>query len=165
MLRQRTWDIQIFLNGESEIGVRFPYDIDAITELKQIPGHRWHPKEQYWSFPSGYDSYARLLKIFERREIQIDPELKSRFGVNEKKKELPQVDQKVVDDSAELRRFMRLKNYSNKTIKSYCSCMRHFANYSSPRHLQDMTSRHRYRTKNDPSRRSEREKRSLHAAL
>lgn len=106
--------------------------------MKKIPGHEWHPTEKYWSFPAGSDNYEKLLEIFRGKEIAVDPELKSRFGANEI--ELSHSDQRGVDEAEEVHRLMRLKNYSQKTMKSYCSCVRHFSAYSSPRPLNQVSS-------------------------
>jgi hypothetical protein len=178
-VNQGTGARKIFMDQEGRIGVRFPYDARVNEELKQIPNHRWRATGKYWSFPFGYDNYTKVLKVFEGMEIEIDTELKSRFGVNpdrelpsptafadsdfkspsvrlkslpqsssvafsnvvnEKKKEIPQIDEEVIDDTTELRRLMRLRNYSNRTIKSYCSCIRHFAGHGSHSDLKQMTS-------------------------
>jgi len=137
-VRQGKSDIEIFMNGEGRIGVEFPYDAATIKELKLIPGHRWHSTDRYWSFPFGADNCERLLKIFWGKEVEVAPELKSRFGGTDRKKDLPQPEQEGIDDAEEVRRLMRLKNYSNRTIKSYCSCIRHFINYNSPRRLDEV---------------------------
>lgn len=39
-----------------------------------------------------------------------------------------------------VRREMQLRNYSNKTIKAYCSCLRAFIRYFAPRHPRDIKS-------------------------
>jgi integrase/recombinase XerD len=39
----------------------------------------------------------------------------------------------------EVRSELRLRNYSNKTIKSYTSCLRSFVKYFSPKHPRDIT--------------------------
>lgn len=135
----------IFPTNGNRIGVKFPYDEKVVSMLKTIPQHKWHPDKKIWSFPSDATIYAKLLKIFDGREIKIVTELKSRFEGIETKRELPkselitsQLNQKVVDGLTELMRLMRLKNYSGKTIKSYTSCIRalfQFYNDRKPREL------------------------------
>jgi hypothetical protein len=38
-----------------------------------------------------------------------------------------------------VRRELRLRNYSYKTIKSYISCLRSFVKHFSPKHPRDIT--------------------------
>lgn len=121
------------------IGVTFPYDETVIASLKTIQGHRWHPKEKQWSVPWSRENAQRILKIFDSKKIHIDSELQARLHPSEKNKEHPQLDQKVIDDFTELRRMMRLKNYSHKTIKSYLSCLRTFVRFFERRNPRDLS--------------------------
>jgi len=136
---ERTRTVQIFSSDEGRIFVRFPYDPEINTELKKIVGHRWHPAEKYWSFSSSISNYTRLLKIFEGKGVEIDPNLKSRFGADKESEEAMQVKPKVIDDVERLSQLMRVRNYSNKTIKSYCSCIRHFGDYGVSRQMEHAT--------------------------
>ncbi|MBU1422870.1 MAG: tyrosine-type recombinase/integrase [Bacteroidetes bacterium] len=114
-----------FSKVEQRIGVSFRYNKEYITELKKIPGHRWHPNEKQWSFPIGKETLEKILKIFENQKLNIDPKLTALITPNEKKsdREVKQLDEAVNNDLRELKQLMRLKNYSNKTIKSYSSCI------------------------------------------
>ncbi len=35
------------------LAVRFPWDAQAVSLIKSVPGRRWHPDSKYWSIPSG----------------------------------------------------------------------------------------------------------------
>lgn len=114
----------LFLDPSNQLAVTFPYNEQYISELKKIPRHRWHAKEKQWSFPLDRESAKKIMKIFENEEVEIAPELKFKLQI---------LDESVEKDLQELRQLMRLKNYSNKTMKAYLSCIRIFAKYGSSR--------------------------------
>ncbi len=128
--------VQIFLGtpeGEAKDELRiclsFPYNKESITELKKIPGHRWHPDLKRWSFPNDKDTLEKILKIFEGKKIEINPAL------------IPKDSSTFAEEGiGELEKDLRLRNYSAKTIKSYKSCIRSFLQYIQPRHPKNITS-------------------------
>jgi site-specific recombinase XerD len=130
-------DVKIFLvdvvgehsaKVEQRIGVSFGYNEEYITELKKIPGRKWHPNDKRWSFPYNIENTERIINIFKNQKINIDPKLSIVISPIKKKSEgeVKQLDETVNNDDRELRQLMRLKNYSSKTIKSYTSCIRAF---------------------------------------
>lgn len=120
------------------IGVTFPYDEKVIASLKTIPGHRWHPEKKQWSFPFKMDIAQQIIKIFEGEKLTIAPELRARLDKTQNK-DAPQLGQDDANDLTELRRLMRLKNYSHKTIKSYLSCLRTFTKFFERSHPRNLT--------------------------
>lgn len=129
----------IFKINGNRIGVKFPYDKNLIARLKLINGHRWHPNEKQWSFPFSLENAQRVLKIFDGKKYDIAPELKARLNLSEEKKEIREPNQIATNYLSELRRMMRLQNYSSKTIKSYTSCIRLFFQFYPNRNPKDIS--------------------------
>ncbi|MDP2207692.1 MAG: tyrosine-type recombinase/integrase [Bacteroidota bacterium] len=138
-LRDEISQAALFPLGVDRIGVKVSYDPKLIEEFKTIPEHRWHPEQkqclpavhpdglrQAGSFPYSDENTKRIIEIFGGKKINIAREFQARFNITEHKNELPKINQEVLDDLTEMRKLMRLKNYSNKTIKSYTSCIRAF---------------------------------------
>ncbi len=109
------------------IGIKFPYNKNYIDEVKKISGYRWHPKEKYWSVPLVKDNLEQIKNVFRGNRITIAPELNNLL-----------VSQSFQEDLNQLQQTMRLKNYSNKTIKSYISCLRSFAEYIKPKNPREV---------------------------
>ena len=42
--------ILVTQNGD-EYEIRFPYDLEVISKVKEVPGRRWNPEEKFWSIP------------------------------------------------------------------------------------------------------------------
>lgn len=129
--------IAIFLCPTNRLAARFPYNEKYIYELKSIRGHKWHPEKKQWSFPFTMDIAEQIIKIFEGEKLTIGPEIRARLDKTQNG-DVPQLGQHDANDLTELRRLMRLKNYSHKTIKSYLSCLRTFTKFferSDPRNL------------------------------
>ncbi|MDP2207265.1 MAG: phage integrase N-terminal SAM-like domain-containing protein [Bacteroidota bacterium] len=137
-------DVKIFLvdavgehstKVEQRICVSFGYNEEYITELKKIPGRKWHPNDKRWSFPYNIENAERIIKIFKNQKLNIDTKLTLLISSGEMKYDgvVKQLDEAVNNDLRELKQLMRLKNYSNKTIKSYTSCIRAFFQFYNDR--------------------------------
>lgn len=139
--------VQIFLGtpeieskAELRICLSFPYNKESITQLKKIPGHRWHPEEKYWSFPIEKETLEKILIIFKDKKIEIDSTLQKQIPTITKLTEQKVVDTLSDEVIGELKKELRLRNYSTKTIKVYNSCIRSFLQYIQPRHPKNITS-------------------------
>ena len=95
MIRIENWN-----NGG--IILKFPYNPDYITKIKDIGGYRWHPEEKYWSVPPDDGTLKKLLSLFDGERIYLDSSLQSSRGEFE-----------------DLRRELVSRKYSAKTIKAY----------------------------------------------
>jgi site-specific recombinase XerD len=120
---------RIFLDQSNRLAVTFPYNEQSIKKLKQIPGHKWHPELRQWSFPNDKDTLENVLKVFNGKKVEIDSVILPKDNVS--------FDEELI---VELKKELRLRNYSNKTIKSYKSCIIPFLQYINPRHPKDITS-------------------------
>lgn len=98
--------IRISKNSPNGILVSFPYDPIRVEKIKTIEGHRWHPKEKYWSFPYSEAILEKILSVLDGEKIEIDPSLQT------------PIEYKGREDFDDLRRELVLKKYSPKTIKA-----------------------------------------------
>jgi hypothetical protein len=67
--------VNISKDISGRIVVSFTYDLLLVAKIEAIEGRRWHPTEKHWSFPDTKDMLEKILKVFEEKEIHIDPTL------------------------------------------------------------------------------------------
>jgi hypothetical protein len=72
--------IKILKGKQDNLMVSFPYNPQFVEKIKTIKGHRWHPEEKYWSFPSSNGTLEKILEVFESEKIYIDPSLKPQLN-------------------------------------------------------------------------------------
>lgn len=132
-----------FLCDPDRIGVKFQFDEKKSDQLIAIPGHRWESSGRHWSFPRTRESLERILAVFRTDWRVLDPAVAEAFGLT--KPSRPSVPVKShsrasVSRSLEvLRRELKIRNYSPKTITTYTSCIRSFADYFAPRKLEELS--------------------------
>jgi site-specific recombinase XerD len=128
------------------IVVSFPYDPIIVSKVKAINGRRWHPAEKHWSFPNTDGMLENILKVFEEKEIQIDPVLQNQFSnpiiaipprleKQSQKANLPVLEYNFED----LRMELVSRKYSYKTIKGYLYYNKDFINHvrKNPSEIKD----------------------------
>jgi integrase/recombinase XerD len=112
--------VSISLSPPDRIAVRFPYDAALIPVLKSISGSCWEPVGKCWTFPRAPGILDQLRRVFTGYVIELSPELHLRSSAAPPPPTHAQSD----DPLLLLQREMRLRNYSQKTIKAYRSCVR-----------------------------------------
>jgi integrase/recombinase XerD len=133
---------RFFLSQPDRIGVRFSHD-DRITErLRAIPGHRWESIKGCWTFPRTRQSLDMLLAAFRTDWRILDREVAEAFGLirpatSRERQQLPARAREAPDVEI-VRRELKIRNYSPKTIKTYLSCIRTFAEFIAPRPPREM---------------------------
>lgn len=98
------------------IELSVPYSALLVERIRDIPGRSWDSARKVWLFPNNAKSIKYLEDLFGKRIIFI--------GISNKKC----LSQKEMD----LRQFTRelyIKNYSQKTIKSYVHHLRKYMEY------------------------------------
>jgi len=141
--------------GEERMFAEFPFDRKIHEILKALPGRRWSQERKQWHFEPGHDTMEVLKKVFEGKAILVDsmnPEsgYKESFipavipwtaGLAPIKKDsdpvhLNPIHEKAVDAYVSL---LRLKNYSENTLKNYVSWFRVFLKYFPERKPSSIT--------------------------
>jgi hypothetical protein len=58
---------RVIHNGESRIALKFPYDKELISVLKELPEARWSKRMACWHIPDSSDVITILLEAFHRK--------------------------------------------------------------------------------------------------
>lgn len=134
---------RIFLSPPDRIAVLIPYDESMNQRLRGVPGRRWESQKHYWSFPRTREALEKLLAALRIDWHQLDREVAEGLGLV---KAVPSQSQPVSpshppvsSDLEALRRELRIRNYSPKTIRSYSSCAKSFFTYFRPRQPAALT--------------------------
>jgi integrase/recombinase XerD len=134
---------RFFLVPPDRLGVSFPFSDATVRRLKMVEGHRWDEKGQFWSFPRSWETLHKLLTVFRTDWRVLDRSVAEAFGFTKaatKKQALRSTPAVTSQDEIELlRRELKIRDYSPKTIKSYESCVHSVAIHFAPRALRDLT--------------------------
>jgi integrase/recombinase XerD len=134
---------RFFLAPPDRLGVQCGADENRNRLLKSIPGSHCDRARGYWTFPRTRDILEKLLGVFRTDWRILDRSVADAFGFHESSKPKtvpalkPALQSSPMADA--LRRELRIRNYSPKTIKTYVSCVKAFEEYSSPRRVQVLT--------------------------
>ena len=80
------------------LAVRFPWDAQAVSLIKAVPGRRWHKEDKYWSIPSGGLRALQTQAARRGFDVVISQQLKLAQARGQKdKSELRQL--KTLDDA------------------------------------------------------------------
>jgi hypothetical protein len=132
----------LLLDTSQRIGLAVPFEGKLIEVLRSIRGYRWDKERKIWTFPLERGNLDRLLDVLHSKQAIVDPRLD--FALNSvapvSRGELVRCEEmfpeKVLFD---LRKELRLRDYSRKTLKAYTSCVRSFLSYFAPRHPLELT--------------------------
>ncbi len=128
------------VNGESFVAVRqikTTYEQDLI---RQLPIRYWSPKHRCWYFPKSKEHWAQFKQLFSNYHLQINQvelividhqkcnKTKSNRKENIEQKK-PQLDEEHQIALVSLEAQLRIRRYSNETIKTYCSAFRAYLQY------------------------------------
>ena len=107
---------------EGQIKIRFGYAPELVEKIKKINGRSWHPEEKYWTIPEKDEAVQQLLLVFAEDEISIDPRLRSIVTPLFLQQPAPGEDKILRNVEKEI----KLRGYSQRTIKAYCGDIRRF---------------------------------------
>ena len=135
---------QIFLVPPDRIGVRIPYEEFLIGRLRNLPGGRWECEKEYWSFPRTREALEKLLAALRIDWHHLDHDVAVGLGLIKttpsKPKQVSPLRPLISSELESVRRELRIRNYSPKTIKAYRSCIRLFVDFFAPRHPRELSS-------------------------
>jgi integrase/recombinase XerD len=123
------------IDGHERIRLFFPYDPEIIELVKTLPGARWHPEMKCWHIAP---MLGPAIKLKNRFLGKLDFLPVPVVPVSEKPEEGPASGQglKVPPEFAKT---MKLRQYSEKTIKSYFSMIKLFMAFYKDRDLKKLT--------------------------
>jgi len=124
--------------GVNRIALKFPYDVELISIIKNFPGARWSLSMNCWHVADEGDVFAELMRVFagkarvimsvkkpETSEINVK---ENASRLNEKK--LCTEDKEYI---VEFRKWMIHKRYSDSTVDTYSGMLGHFLRFVSPK--------------------------------
>ena len=132
-----------FLIPPDRIGLTVPFDDLKARHFRAIPGHRWESGMQCWSFPRTREALDQLLAAYRTDWRILDSDVAEAFGFTKSAKPDPRRSSNPRLDSSRdlelIQRELRIRNYSPRTIKTYGSCVRTFAEYFATKRLRDLS--------------------------
>lgn len=134
---------RFFLIPPERIGLKIPFDNLKASQFRAIPGHRWESGMQCWSFPRTREVLDQLLAAYRTDWRILDSDVAEAFGFTKSAKpDPPRSSNPRLESSRDLelmQRELRIRNYSPRTIKTYGSCVRTFAEYFASKRLRDLS--------------------------
>ena len=107
-------NIKITARNKEYLKISCEYDSDVIHAIKKIPGRKWLSDEKAWIYPDLDSNTQLFLAEIYKLESFNAPESSSRNNINyciERKARITPIQEMV--------RWMKLKDYSQNTIKAY----------------------------------------------
>ncbi len=117
---------QVNKDKEKRIALLFEYDTDIINIIKRIDGRKWSASQKYWHIPYSKNYVSKLNNKFKGKLSFIDKKQKERINSD-------------INIPAEYMETLKLKNYSEPTIKTYRLHFLRFLKYYSHFDLKDIT--------------------------
>lgn len=106
--------------SNEELSVSFEYNPILIEKIKTIQGRRWDQSNRHWVIPNNVASKALLEEIFSESNINInDNSTESQIINNPDNGSQNNV-------LEEMKKYLTLKGFTSKTIKSYLGHVRRF---------------------------------------
>jgi len=130
------WVLALSKKNDRELSARFPYHEEWVRRIKKLAGCRWDPASKTWSFPYTLLEVEKFMGLFQDAEIRVEEDLLRECyllsdraeGAVEKGVELESsrwgsfTESKLVFE-------LKLRGYSQKTIKTYCGHVGRFYRY------------------------------------
>ena len=115
------------IGDKKRIALIFPYNDSIISLVKQIEGRKWSASRKFWHIPFHENFLTELNKQFEGKLEFVE----QKTEINKK-----QIKSKIPPEYLET---LKLKNYSQATIKTYRLHFQRFLKYYSEIQLEDIT--------------------------
>jgi integrase/recombinase XerD len=149
---------RVIHNGESRIALKFPYDKELISVIKELSEARWSRRMGCWHIPDSSDVITTLLQAFHRKAYidysAIRVNLPKRTNNSSDKNqnagagmkhgisygELALLSKKGEEDIARYKRWLEANRYPESTVKTYTSMIQKFLRFISPKEASECTS-------------------------
>lgn len=119
-----------------KIILRFPFAKEHIAKIKTIPYYYWHKEEKYWSFSYTQNILSEIESYFRLFNYQIETKNINTKGADKKEKKTYGNERKL--PAAYLEK-LKLKRYSENTIRTYTISFTDFINYYSQKDLLEIS--------------------------
>lgn len=119
-----------------KILLRFPFSKEHVAKMKTIPYYFWDKEKKHWSFPYSQNIKEEIEYYFSKFNYQIQTKFLNTKGFNKKELKKYGNERKC---PAEYLEKLKLKRYSENTIRTYMVAFSDFINYYSNKELNDIT--------------------------
>ncbi len=119
-----------------KIILRFPFAKEHIAKIKTLPYYYWNKNERYWSFPYTENIIAELESYFKKFNYQIETRHTSKKSSGGKIAKKYGNERKCPEEYIEK---LKLKRYSDNTIRTYTGAFADFINYFSEKDLDEIS--------------------------
>ena len=117
------------IRNKKRIALLFDYNEDVITLVKQIEGRKWSASNKFWHIPF-FENYLEKLNLKFNGKLEF---IESTTEKTEKEKSVKN------HFPPEYLETLKLKNYSEPTIKTYCLYFQRFLNYYNGTEIKAIT--------------------------
>ncbi len=133
---------QTTIDGQDRIRLYFPYDMEIIGLIKSIPGARWHPGMKCWHVAMALGPAVKLNhRFYGKLEFvprqQGKDSTNSRFHDSTGKGLVPIPPDREMPP--EFVKTLKLRQYSDRTIKTYKEMLKLFMRFYRDRELDHLT--------------------------
>lgn len=129
--RPKTWNIILIPPGR--FGLKIEFNKATNERLKSIPGHQWESDRKIWTFPRSRDALYLVLAALRTDWRSLDREVVAAFRLTEPlQPRTVRSAENGFQQSADLeamRKELRLRSYSPRTLESYLGSVRAFFDF------------------------------------
>ena len=115
--------------------LRFPFAKEHLAKIKTIPYYYWHKDGKYWSFPYTLNILNEIENYFSKFNYQIESKNVNTKVTNKKEKKNYGSERKLPTEYLEK---LKLKRYSENTIRTYTAAFTDFINYYAQKDLLEI---------------------------
>lgn len=126
--------VSISMDNYGRMLVRFPFSNVILGRIRTIDGREWHPEIRCWSIPSSTKNLELLLDTFSEEQIYYDAKVSELIkSCNLAAPGIKPIESEPTEDTLQsfesMEKELRLRGYSQKTIKVYVGHVRRLRNY------------------------------------
>ncbi|HNB10482.1 MAG TPA: phage integrase N-terminal SAM-like domain-containing protein, partial [bacterium] len=137
-------------NSENHVLIRFGFDEELITLVKQLPGIRWSAADKAWQMPNTKENVNRIFLLFRGKAWVDYNALKSQKPENTPARKdtnagmilRKQLNESVLKKIDQFVMWLQSKRYGENTIKTYTDALRTFLRFHHGIPLNEITNDH-----------------------
>ena len=133
---QKSITVQLDIIDYRKIILKFPFGKEHIAKMKTIPYYFWDKNQKCWTFAYSQNIKEEIENYFRNFNYQIKTSFINTKGYNKKVAKNYGNDRKCPDEYIEK---LKLKRYSDNTIRTYTVAFSDFINYFSKKELIEIT--------------------------
>lgn len=127
--------IKIEVVDYKKILLRFPFSKEHIAKMKTIPYYFWNKEQKQWHFPYSQNILDVIQHYFKAFEYSIECKYLNTKGIDKKELKNYKNERKCPPEYLEK---LKLKRYSENTIRTYTGSFTDFINYYKDKELQEI---------------------------